>query len=242
MNSQENQVAVVWGAGGLGTALSEALASDKQYDQVVLVSRRPEVEASSYIKVITADMLDENSIASAVKSIRELGKISLVIVATGLLHDQTLQPEKSLKQLDRPSIETVLAVNTVGPTLLAKHFLPHMPRKERAVFAAISARVGSISDNRLGGWFSYRASKAALNMMLKTLAIEWSRSNSQSVCIGLHPGTVDTALSKPFQRGVSANKLFSAKHSAEQLIKVLQEANNEHTGSVFDYAGNRVPE
>ena len=123
-----------------------------------------------------------------------------------------------------------------------KHFLPLMPRDRRAVFAALSARVGSIGDNRLGGWHSYRASKAALNMILKNLSIELARTHPQAVVAGLHPGTVDTALSVPFQKGVAADKLFTADYSASRLLAVLDGLTPADSGGVFAWDGARIPE
>jgi NAD(P)-dependent dehydrogenase (short-subunit alcohol dehydrogenase family) len=130
----------------------------------------------------------------------------------------------------------------VGPALVAKHFLPLLPRQGRSVFAALSARVGSIGDNRLGGWHSYRASKAALNMLIKNASIELARTRPDAVIVGLHPGTVDTGLSKPFQRGVAHNKLFTPEYCAERLIAVTDGLTRDDTGHVFAWDGARVPE
>jgi NAD(P)-dependent dehydrogenase (short-subunit alcohol dehydrogenase family) len=135
----------------------------------------------------------------------------------------------------------VFAVNTIGPALIAKHTLPLLPRDRRAVFAAISARVGSISDNRLGGWYGYRAAKAALNQVLKTAAIELAAKAPQAVCIGLHPGTVATDLSKPFRGNVSAEKLFTPEQSAGHLLDVIARVTPADSGGVFDWKGDRVP-
>jgi NAD(P)-dependent dehydrogenase (short-subunit alcohol dehydrogenase family) len=135
----------------------------------------------------------------------------------------------------------VFDINTFGPALIAKHFLPIMPTDRRAIFAALSARVGSISDNGLGGWHAYRASKAALNMLIRNFAIEWARRNDQAVCVGLHPGTVDTGLSKPFQSNVPEDRLFSAKQSASYLLDVIERLSPADTGKVFDWAGKEIP-
>lgn len=241
MHEEKARVAIVWGAGGLGVALAEVLSRSDSYDQIVLVSRNPQDMSSPY-RVMEGDLLDEASISRVVADVQTIGQVVTVVSAVGVLHGDGLQPEKSLRQLNNQNLQHVFAVNAVGPSLLAKHFVPIMPRKSRAVFAAISARVGSISDNRLGGWHAYRASKAALNMMVKTISIEWRRTNAQSVCIGLHPGTVDTDLSKPFQRGVPPEKLFTPEQSATMLADVLENATSEQTGGVFDYAGKKVPE
>ena len=135
----------------------------------------------------------------------------------------------------------LFAVNAIGPALVAKHFLPLLPRHGRSVFASISARVGSIEDNRLGGWYSYRASKAALNMLLKTYSIELKRRAPSAICVGLHPGTVDTALSKPFQGGVAPGKLFSPTQSAAYLLRVIDGLTPADNGAVFAWDGSQIP-
>lgn len=235
-------VAVVWGAGGIGTALANQIKTNGQHDIVVLVSRRALDLAAPDIEMIQADMLDEASLEAAVEAIAAMGTIDLVIVATGLLHDDKTQPEKTIRQASAQSFQEVLTVNTIGPALIAKHFYSKMPMKGRTVFAAVSARVGSISGNRLGGWYAYRASKAALNMVLKTLSIEWGRRNPQAICIGLHPGTVDTDLSAPFQTNVARGRLFTALHAAEKLTHVVENVTAQDSGNLFAFDGTRVPE
>ncbi len=131
-------------------------------------------------------------------------------------------------------------INTIGPALIAKHVLPLLPRDRRAVFAVLSARVGSISDNRLGGWYSYRASKAALNQIIRCLAIELAPKRPQAICVGLHPGTVDTALSKPFQGNVADTRLFTTDQSAAHLLNVIAALTPAQSGRVFDWAGQEI--
>lgn len=149
-------------------------------------------------------------------------------------------PEKSLRELTAEKLVTLYSANTVAPALFAKHFLPLLPRERRAVFAAVSARVGSISDNRLGGWYSYRASKAALNMILRSAAIETARRNPEAIVAGLHPGTVRSALSHPFQRGVAAGKLFRPDYSASRLVDVLAGLTPADSGHCFAWDGSRI--
>ena len=160
----------------------------------------------------------------------------LVIVATGLLHRNGKGPEKSLRELDPEWMLENYRINAVGPALIAKHFLPLMPRNQRTVFAVLSARVGSISDNRLGGWHSYRASKAALNMLIRNISIEWQRKNPQAIIVGLHPGTVETGLSAPF-KGNPATERFAPAKAAEQLLRVLDGLNPEQSGQLFGFDG-----
>jgi NAD(P)-dependent dehydrogenase (short-subunit alcohol dehydrogenase family) len=188
------------------------------------------------------DVTDERSIELAAARCVSSGPLRLVIVATGVLHDgDTLQPEKSWLMLNADRLSKVFAINTIGPALVAKHFLPLLDRHHRCIFAALSARVGSISDNRLGGWYGYRASKAGLNMIIKTLSIELQRRNKFAICLGLHPGTVDSGLSAPFQANVAQPKLFSATRAASELLSVIDQANAEQSGRVLAWDGQEVP-
>ena len=235
-------VAVVIGAsGGIGSALVSELERRPLYGRVLALSRQAVVAASPRVTTDFIDLLDETSIAAAAARARALGTVRLVIVATGLLHDGDAQPERQWSALRSETLASLFAVNAIGPAIAAKHFLPMLPREGRAVFAAISARVGSIEDNRLGGWYSYRASKAALNMLLKTFAIELARRAPGAVCIGLHPGTVDTDLSKPFQANVAQGKLFTPAQSAEHLLRVIDRVSPADSGHVFAWDGSRVP-
>jgi NAD(P)-dependent dehydrogenase (short-subunit alcohol dehydrogenase family) len=235
---------VVGASGGLGAAFVDALLEDGRFETVVALSRRGSVDRPTRPGLLRGalDLLDEPGIARAAAALQDLAPVRLVIVATGLLHaPDGLRPEKTLGSLDPARLARLFAVNATGPALVAKHFLPKMPRQGRVVFAAVSARVGSIGDNRLGGWYGYRASKAALNMLLRTTAIEWARSAKESVCIGLHPGTVDTALSAPFQSGVSEGRLFTPAHSARCLLQVIARRTPADTGRVFAWDGTEVP-
>ncbi|MEJ8404058.1 SDR family NAD(P)-dependent oxidoreductase [Brevundimonas vesicularis] len=235
-----NGSAVVIGAtGGIGRAMVERIVADGAFDTVWAVSRSgADVEGS---QGLSADLEDEASLASAAERIGQGPAPTLIVVATGVLHDG-LQPERAFRQLDAEHLLRDYRVNAVGPALAAKHLLPLMPRDRRAVFAALSARVGSIGDNRLGGWHAYRASKAALNMILRNLSVEMARSHPQAVIAGLHPGTVATDLSAPFQKGVAEGKLFTADYSAERLLAVLSNLTPADSGGVFAWDGARVPE
>lgn len=172
---------------------------------------------------------------------KETGAPDLVIVATGLLHADDFGPEKSLRDLDGARLARVFHVNTIGPALVMKHFLPIMPRERRCVFAAISARVGSISDNHIGGWYGYRSAKAALNQMIRTASIEQGRRYKQAIVMGLHPGTVDTPLSEPFQGNVSDGKLFTPDFSASHMLDVIEARTVADSGKVFAWDGEEVP-
>ena len=185
------------------------------------------------------DIEDEASIAAAARRVGAGGPVDLVIVATGLLSAAGIAPEKSSRELSADTLARYFAVNTIGPALVAKHFLPLLARGP-ATFAALSARVGSIGDNRLGGWYGYRASKAALNMMVRTLAIELARTRHEAVCVALHPGTVDTGLSQPFQRGVPPRQLFTPQRSAEAMLGVLAGLTPADSGGCFAWDGQRI--
>jgi NAD(P)-dependent dehydrogenase (short-subunit alcohol dehydrogenase family) len=161
-------------------------------------------------------------------------------VATGVLHGDGLKPEMTYRSFAPYAMSAAFAVNAIGLALIANHILPLLARDRKLIFAAISARVGSISDNRLGGWHAYRASKAALNMLIRNFAIEQATRNKQTLCVALHPGTVDTALSKPFQAGVAPEKLFTVERSAAAMLKVLDEATAERSGTLIAYDGQTI--
>lgn len=237
------RVAVIGASGGIGAALAADLTAGHSVETTFRLSRSFPKDCDPPETGLHLDLEDEASIAAAAASIREVAEcLDLVIVATGLLHDgEDIQPEKTYRALSGEHMARAFQINTIGPTLVAKHFLPLLARDRKAVFAALSARVGSIGDNRLGGWHAYRASKAALNMMIRTISIELARQKPMALCVGLHPGTVDTALSKPFQTRVAPKKLFSPAHSARCLLTVLDRLGPEASGGVFAWDGGRVP-
>lgn len=224
--------AVVIGAsGGIGAALVEALADE----DIAVQAFSRSVTGAGHI-----DLLDEAAIAAAATTIATGKSPTLVIVATGLLHDGGATPEKSVRHLDPAWLARQYAINAIGPALVAKHLLPLMPGTGRCVFAALSARVGSISDNKLGGWYGYRASKAALNQLIRTIAIEDKRRNSSGIVVGLHPGTVDTALSKPFQANMRPGQLFDPGRAAAQLLDVIDGLRPPDSGKVFAWDGTEI--
>ena len=217
--------AVIVGAnGGIGAAFADALRS------------RGTVKALGRADL---DLTDPASITAAAAATD--GPLDLVIVATGLLHDAAGGPEKSLRDLDAARLAHAFAVNATGPALVAAAFLPKLRTDRKTAFVALSARVGSIADNRLGGWYGYRASKAALNQFLRTSAIEHARRAPLSVVASLHPGTVDTRLSAPFQRGVAAEKLFTPAFSATALLAVVDQLTPADTGGFFAWDGSAIP-
>lgn len=224
---------VIGTSGGIGRAIADALLDEARFDRVWCSSR-------SGGDGIPIDLTDEESVARAAATVAVGPTLGLVIVATGLLHDQNRRPERSLRELDAQWMAQSYAINTIGPALVAKHFLPLLPKHERSIFAVLSARVGSITDNTLGGWHSYRASKAALNMLTKTFAIELSRTHKRAICVALHPGTVDTGLSKPFQANVAAGRLFKPDRAALQLLDVLDGLKPVDSGKHFAWDGEEI--
>ncbi len=237
------QRAAIFGvSGGIGGAIVAQLADTGNYSEIHAGGRTLPSVKHPAVMDFTFDLTDEASIASAAKTIGAGGPVDLAIIATGILHDQSaLMPEKSARALDGDAMARVFAVNTIGPALIAKHILPLMRRDGRAVFAGLSAKVGSISDNRLGGWHSYRASKAALNMLFRNFAIEFAGRNPQGIVVTIHPGTVDTALSRPFQRGVPPAKLLEPKQSAAHILSVLDGLSPQDSGGLFAWSGERIP-
>lgn len=230
----DTSAVIIGASGGIGGALETALIEEGAFHTVHGFAR-------SRTEAQHLDLLDEKSIAAAAAVVSTGPVPALVIVATGLLHSQSNDPEKAIRDLDANWLAQVFAVNAIGPALVAKHFLPIMPKSGRTVFAALSARVGSISDNRLGGWYGYRASKAALNMMIRNLSVEERRRNSSAIVAALHPGTVDTELSKPFRANVQAGRLFTPDRAAMQLLDVIEDLKVVDSGKMFDFEGKEVP-
>lgn len=229
---QPSGLAVVVGSsGGIGRALLEALEAKEGFARVIGLGRSGP---------IPIDIVDESSIAQAAGVIAEQGfDLRLVIDATGFLHGRGFTPEKSWAGLDPAHMQHAFAVNAMGPALLMKHLLPLLPRTGRSVFATLSARVGSIGDNALGGWYSYRASKAALNQFVRTASVELRRKRPDAVCVALHPGTVDTGLSQPF--GKTGLDVQTAGLAAERILDVVERLTPEQSGGFFDHHGTAIP-
>jgi len=222
---------VIGGTGGIGAAMVAALEQSGAFIEVIGFSRRSDP---------AIDLLDEQSIISAANTIKaRQTQLRLVFDATGFLHGNGFDPEKSLSAITPEHMARAFAINAMGPALLMKHFLPLLPRYGKSVFATLSAKVGSISDNALGGWYSYRASKAALNQLVHTAAIELARRKPDAICVALHPGTVDTGLSSEFAK--SGLTVRQPPEAAAQLIGVLDSLKPEQTGGFYDYRGNPLP-
>ena len=222
--------AIVIGAGGgIGSALAAAL--EARGGEVVRLSRRSEPPL---------DLDNDASIEAAAQRVADHGPFDLVIVATGLLHGPGVVPERSVRQIDGAALDRLFRINATGPALIIRHFLPFLTRNSRGVMVALSARVGSIGDNRIGGWVGYRAAKAALNQIIRTIAIELKRTHPEAILVGLHPGTVDTDLSAPFQRNVAREGLFTPDQAATQLLEVIGRLTADDSGHCLDWAGERL--
>jgi NAD(P)-dependent dehydrogenase (short-subunit alcohol dehydrogenase family) len=234
--------ALIFGAtGALGGAFADALL--QQAHTLVTASRGdlPETAAARQHHFV-CDIGEEASLAAMATAVSELAPFDLIINATGLLHDGAfdVQPEKAMRQISADAMARVFAVNAIGPALIMKYFLPLLARDKKAVMAHLSARVGSISDNRLGGWYSYRAAKSAQNMLVRTAAIEFARRAPNGVIVGLHPGTVDSNLSAPFQRGTSPDKVFAPARAVAHLLGVIENLTAADSGGVFAWDGARL--
>ncbi|WGD29084.1 SDR family NAD(P)-dependent oxidoreductase [Ancylobacter sp. WKF20] len=231
MTTEPRSCAVVFGAtGGIGAALVAALQSSGRYDAVLAFGRRTPV---------AIDLTDEASLERAVAHAAGHGEIRLAIDATGMLHTGDYRPEKSWRELDAGHLAESFAINAIGPALLMKHLLPALPRSGRAVFATLSARVGSIGDNRLGGWYGYRAAKAALNQFVRTAAIELARRAPEAICVALHPGSVATPLSAPFAR--PDHPAQTPAEAAAHLLAVIDGLAPAQSGGFVDWQGETIP-
>lgn len=241
-------ISVVQGATrGIGLAVTELLLA--RGERVVATGRNPETSEGltalrdaypKALSLVPLDLAQEASIQKAVSRIKAIGEpLQLLFNISGVLHGPNMDPEKKLEEFRLSSFRTAMATHVEGPMLLIQQLLSCFPRNDRSVIANMSARVGSISDNRLGGWYSYRMSKAAQNMATKGLSLELGRRKPALACIALHPGTVDTNLSKPFQR--SAKHIFDAREAATNLLRIIDSVTSEDTGKFFAWDGSQIP-
>ncbi len=222
---------VLGASGGIGAALASALKRQGAFSQVIGLSRA---------SAPPLELTRESSIAEAAAHVAaRSAPVRLIFDATGLLQGQGALPEKTWRSMTAESLAQAFAINAIGPALIMKHFLPLLPRRGRAVFATLSARVGSIGDNHLGGWYGYRASKAALNQLMRTASIELARQRPEAICVALHPGTVATPLSAP--HATKGLEVQTPEACAEQLIAVMADMAPANSGGFFDHKGRPVP-
>ncbi|MEZ9445215.1 SDR family oxidoreductase [Vibrio sp. 10N.222.54.F12] len=236
-------ILVVGGSGGIGFAVVKHLLSElSRFDfldvhvDATYHSQQPELENNRlrWHKVDATDEADIKRLSS------EFEQLDWLINCVGMLHTPDLGPEKNLSSIDPEFFLKNISVNTLPSLLLAKHFTPVLRTSDNPKFAVVSAKVGSISDNRLGGWYSYRSSKAALNMFIKTMSIEWQRTIKNGTVLALHPGTADTALSKPFQTNVPEGKLFESSYVAHQLVDIIRTATPDNSRHFYAYDGEQL--
>lgn len=217
----------------------------------LMAVRETDANSSSRLVCLPMDITDEGQIIEGVKQIQSQSQqLHLVVNCVGFLHDATTQPEKSLRQLNADQLTHYFQVNSIGPVLLAKHLVSLLKGRDtpsgvasrhRSILVTISAKIGSIGDNYLGGWYGYRASKAALNMFMRTTAIEYGRKSPKTIIANLHPGTTDTRLSEPFQRNVPPGKLFPVEKTVGLLLGVIGQLKQEDSGHFFSWDGSRLP-
>lgn len=247
----EKRIALVTGAGGgIGFALVEKMLADNRYSVIFAGSRAPEksaeliraAAADPRLQLLTIDVADTRSLKLATDQMRAAGRLDLVINTIGVLHIAGgMQPEKKLIDINFDDMLLAMDVNALSVMRLAIAIEPLLKESRAPRFISLSARVGSIQDNQLGGWYSYRASKAALNMLLKTLAIEWSRTMPQLACVALHPGTVATDLSRPFTRGATRKPVFQPAEAAGHLLDVISKLGPQQNGSFYAWDGTEIP-
>lgn len=235
-------VAVVIGASGaIGSAFVEALCADSGFTHIFALSRSGQEFDDARVQSLFVDIEDEASIANAALACARAGPCHLLINAVGVLHGPLdIKPEKAIKELDGAKMAKLFALNTIGPALVLKYFAPIMTRDGRAILATLSARVGSISDNALGGWYTYRATKAALNQIIKTTAIELAIRRKDLICVGLHPGTVRSNMSAPFIANYRANDIVTPEIAAQHLLDVLATLEPAQSGKIFAWDGAEI--
>jgi NAD(P)-dependent dehydrogenase (short-subunit alcohol dehydrogenase family) len=235
---------------GIGLGFVQQLLTDQRVGKLYATYRGDATDellaiATQYpdrLTLLQLDVTEEAQIAEGMAQIRaQTSQLHLVLYCVGFLHNTEIQPEKSIQQIQTDHLVRYFQVNSIGSVLLAKHAMPLLKHRDRSVFASISAKVGSIGDNEIGGWYGYRASKAALNMLMRTVAIEFTRKSPKTLVILMHPGTTDTGLSKPFQRNVPPEKLFSVDRTVTQLLAVIKKLQPDDHGQFFSWDGSRLP-
>lgn len=242
---------IVGASQGIGLGFVQHLLNHPSFDKIYATYRHPETASQLFqlkesypdkLICLSVDVTNEDQIVKMSQDIQALtSQLHLVINCVGILHDQQMQPEKSLRQINSDNLLKYFQINSIASLLLAKHLLPLLKHKERNVFAAISAKVGSIGDNYLGGWYGYRASKSALNMFMRTISLEYKRRSPQTIVVSLHPGTTDTQLSKPFQKNVPPEKLFSVEKTTSLLLTVIDQLTSADSGQFFSWDGSKLP-
>ncbi|ACB50617.1 putative short-chain dehydrogenase/reductase (SDR) superfamily [Crocosphaera subtropica ATCC 51142] len=253
MNTEkiDKNILIIGASRGIGLGFVKILIEREERVNIYATYRQKEtaqelfklqIQYSHSLTLLQLDIIEEEQISNLAKQLKqEISELHLVINCVGILHEDNINPEKSLRHINTENLLTYFQVNSIASVLLAKHLLPFFRHSHQSIFAAISAKVGSIEDNYLGGWYGYRASKAALNMFLKTISIEYKRTCPHTIVVALHPGTTDTNLSKPFQKNVPLEKLFSVERTVKQLLTIIDNLTENDTGQFFSWDGNCLP-
>jgi NAD(P)-dependent dehydrogenase (short-subunit alcohol dehydrogenase family) len=234
----KENIIIAGSSGAIGGEFKELYANNSNVEKIIALSRKSINANHKKIQSVKIDYNDEATFKN-LDEISELDSINKVIIATGILHTDEIKPEKSIDSIDGDGMKKVFQVNVFGPILLVKKLLPLIKKSKGVKIIFLTARVGSISDNELGGWHSYRSSKSALNMMIRNLSIELKRLNKEHVVIGIHPGTVKSHLSEPFLRHVK-HDVFSPKESVGFMSKVINEITHKDSGKCFDFLGKVI--
>ena len=232
-------IAIIGSSGAIGNASVEHYIKDSSVENIFTFSRNATDHVSEKVSSFEIDVESQDSIEKAAGQVKE-HIIDRIIIASGILHTESFGPEKSIKDLNYETFAKVYSINTIGPALIGRYFIPLMNKNEKSVIAFLSARVGSISDNSLGGWYSYRSSKTALNQIVKNFSIELKRINKNAIALALQPGTVESKFSEPFKKNVSKGKLFTPDYSVELLSQVIEGSSANESGSLLSYDGKII--
>jgi NAD(P)-dependent dehydrogenase (short-subunit alcohol dehydrogenase family) len=247
MTSQPSTAVVVGASRGIGLAITKALLANTQIKRVLASYRQP-ASASELLTLTDERLYCFQLDVTEAEGIRQLAQLikheevrpDFVINCAGILHEKGIQPEKALNQCDADTLKRIFEVNSIAPLMLAKALIPLMPRRRNTHFTVLSAMVGSIADNRLGGWYAYRSSKAALNQFMRTLSIECRRTHPGLCITSIHPGTTDTELSRPFQANVKTGKLYTPEQSARRILSVVGQSTAEQSGQFVNWDGEPI--
>lgn len=232
-------IAIIGSSGAIGNAFVEHYIKDSSVENIFTFSRNATDHVSEKVSSFEIDVESQDSIEKAAGQVKE-HIIDRIIIASGILHTESFGPEKSIKDLNYETFAKVYSINTIGPALIGRYFIPLMNKNKKSVIAFLSARVGSISDNNLGGWYSYRSSKTALNQIVKNFSIELKRINKNAIALALQPGTVESKFSEPFKKNVSKGKLFTPDYSVELLSQVIEGSSANESGSLLSYDGKII--
>ena len=232
-------IAIIGSSGAIGNAFVEHYIKDSSVENIFTFSRNATDHVSEKVTSFEIDLESQDSIEKAAGQVKD-HIIDRIVIASGILHTESFGPEKSIKDLNYETFAKVYSINTIGPALIGRYFIPLMNKNEKSVIAFLSARVGSISDNSLGGWYSYRSSKTALNQIVKNFSIELKRINKNAIALALQPGTVESRFSEPFKKNVSKNKLFTPDYSVGLLSQVIENSSLNESGSLLSYDGEII--